>query len=934
MTDIILETKITPAKNRSNILLRPRLFKRLDESLNGKLTLISAPAGYGKTTLITSWIKDLQRSIVWYTLDAHDNNPFKFLTYLNAAFQSVNSEFGNTIDKSLEYAFQSVQKPNLRNVLTKLIDEIASLPNELVLILDDYHEITEILIHDFITDLLAHQPPQIHIIIITRIEPPLSLARLSVRGELVKIRAKELRFLEDEIRDFLNQTMSFPLSQQEIVALRSKTEGWIAGLLLAAHSLQYEPDPKKFIEAFAGTDRQIADYLIEEVLESLPQELQEFILRTSILDRLSAPLCQTLVYGEGAASRCQEILELLEKNNLFTVPLDNRRFWYRYHQLFAELLRHRMALTAPEEVSNLHLRASEWQEANGFVTDAIHHALMAKDIERALDLIENHSLAAISRAEVRKAQRWFESLSEDLIRTRPFLSMLYVWILLLTNFSNPPPEIDEWIQKAGYTISTSKGEFDRTETNKDNKVRKHFYAIRPLLALSRGEDPNTVIELGNQALDFVDETDSWLRSFLLHSIGLAYQIVGDIDSAKRFDLAAQRHAKASGVDYLAIGVYYDRALIELRQGRLREAETICREGLDFATRQGKQESAISGFLYTLLGKILVERNDLETADIVLSKGKELVSLTGEDDILNLCRADLSRLYQARGEWSNADRIIMDISAYYTNQPSALADSFSSALRALQWLREAEHTPDKLKLAFQWLDKQAPDLDEDTEFPVLLPIFEVNYTLQTITVRVLLAHARASSSPHRKEAIQQVQRFLDGQLQIAREGGWGDRVIELEILKALTLETIGDLDGALDALSQALNLGVPEGYIRIFVDEGELMAKLSYRAASRGIYPEYVGRLLAAYPKEKPKPLLILGESDEKFDRVEPLSERELEVLNLIAGGLSNREISQKLYISVNTVKGHTRNIYGKLAVKNRAQAIVRARSIGLLEGNE
>ncbi len=934
MTNIILETKINLPKTRSKILPRPRLYERLDESLDGKLTLISAPAGYGKTTLITSWVKDLQRSTVWYSLDAQDNDPFTFLTYLITAFRLVDREFGKNIDSALDTASQPFQRPNLRDILAKLINEFASFSNKLVLILDDYHEIIETPIHEFISDLIIHQPPQMHIVIITRIEPPLSLARWRVRGEMTEIRARDLRFSKVETDDFLNQIMSLHLTEEEIVALGSRTEGWIAGLLLAAHSLQYEQDSKSFIEAFAGTDRQIVDYLIEEVLERLPWEIQEFLLCTSILDRLSAPLCQALVYGEGTADRCQEILELLERNNFFTSPLDNWRSWYRYHPLFAELLRYRLALVNPEKVIKLHRRASEWHEANGHVTEAIHHAQEGKDQGRVLDLIESHGLAAISKAEIRMVQRWFENLSMDLIRSHPFLSMLYAWTILLTNFSDPPPEIEGCIQAAERGLSAQEGESDRTEGDKDHQVREHIYAIRPLLALSRSEDPHTVIELGKQALDFIDEGNSWLRSILLHSIGATHLIAGDIDSAKHFDLDAQHHAKASGMDYMGIGVYYDRGVIELRQGRLHGAETICREGLDFATRRGKRESAAAGFLYALLGKILVERNDLESAEIVLKSGMELLSLTGEDEFHVLCRADLSRLYQARGKWSRADRIISDFSAYNSGQPSAWTESFTSALRALLWLREGEYIPAQRRLAFEWLEKHAPDLDADTEFPILFPAYEGNYAMQTITARVLMAHARALSSPHREEAIQSAQRFLDGQLQIAEKRGWGERVMELEILKALALETIGDLDGAFDTLSRALTLGESEGYIRIFVDEGEMMAKILYQAASREIYPEYIGRLLAAYPKERPKPSMVLVDSGEEFDLVEPLSERELEVLNLIALGLSNREISQKLYISVNTVKGHTRNVYGKLAVKNRTQAIVRAKNIGLLQEDE
>ena len=932
MTDIILETKITPPKKRSKILPRPRLIERLDKSLNRNLTLVSAPAGYGKTTLISSWINNLQEPIAWYSLDAQDNDLFVFLSYLITALQSASGDFEKPIDKFLQIVSQPDQKPNHKKVFAQLINEITSFPQRVVLVLDDYHEIKEPSIHDLISDLLTQQPPQIHIVITTRIDPPLSIARLRVSDEIAEIRAKELRFLGEEIRDFLDQIMSLHLPEPQIAALESKTEGWIAGLLLAAHSLQYEPESSKFVEAFAGTDRQITDYLIEEVLARLPQEIHEFLLYTSVLDRLTASLCQRLVYGEGTAEQSQEILEWLERNNLFTFPLDNRRFWYRYHLLFAEFLRYRLALVSPEKVFDLHLKASEWMEANGFVTEAINHALVGENNRRALDLIENHGLAAISKAEVRKVQRWFENLSKEMIRSRSSLSILYAWTLLFTNYSHPPKEIDEWIQAAEEALSMQEGEPDKAKTDKEHKVREHIYAIRPILAFSRHEDPQAVIESGKRALDFIDESNSWLRSILLHSIGAAHIIIGDIESTRRFDLDAQHHAKISGMDYMGIGLYYDMVFIALRQGRLREAESVCREWLDYAHRQGKMESATAGFLYALLGKILVERNDLDSAQTALAKGMDLLPLSGEDELRDLCLVDLCRLYQARGEWSSSERALSENSIDSAGERSAWTESFLSALKALLWLREAEYTQSRLRLVFQWLEKYAPDLGADTEYPILFPTSERDYIVQMITARIHIAYARTLPPTYREKSIQSVLSFLNGQHQIAQKRGWGERVMELEIIRALALETIGELDGAFDALSRALTIGESEGYIRIFVDEGHVMAKLLYEAASREIYPEYVGKLLATYPKEKPKLSLAMGDEDEDFDQVEPLSERELEVLDLIAQGLSNKEISQKLYISLNTVKGHTSNIYGKLVVKNRAQAVIRARRIGLLQG--
>ncbi len=964
MATPLLKTKLYIPPVRPELVSRPRLLERLNAGLHRKLTLISAPAGFGKTTLLSEWINSGVRSrqyevgieqgrtneicptpysllptprFAWVSLDEGDNDPTRFLAYFIAALQTIEAN----IAKGALSALQSPQPPPTEAILTALINEIAAIPDRMVLVLDDYHLIEARPIHDALTFLLRHLPPQIHLAMATRDDPHLPLARLRASGQLTELRATDLRFSSSEAAEFLNQVMGLDLSAEDIAALETRTEGWIAGLQLAAISMQGREDATSLIESFTGSHRFVLDYLVEEVLEQQSESVQTFLLRTSILDRLCGPLCDA-VLSSGAPLRLQEqgsagefspspllprtsaplhldssasgqeTLEYLEHANLFIIPLDEERRWYRYHHLFSDLLRQRLRQTQLEQVPTLYHRASEWYEQNGFIDEAIEHALRAEDFERAAYLIEEHVDAIWQRGEHTKLRRWLAGLPVELVFSKPHLCILHAWNLFTSGQQDAAERSLQAAEKAlgastDLATETSPIERDQPPGSDRMKIQGRAAAIRAFLASYRGDVPG-IIQYARQALEYLPEQDLTWRSTATIALGDAYSFNGDTVAAYRARLEAWEASKAAGNIYMILIASLKFAVTLRQQGQLQRVLEICQQQLQLANESGVSQTVVVGWLLAIWGEVLAELNDLDGAIHRAKNGAELTE-RGKDVMVigwsNLC---LMRVLFSRGDIAGADKIIqkMENIARKHHVPPWITN-LMAAWQARIWLAQ-----DNLDAASQWVGERGLDADGDPTYP-----HEMEYI---VLARILIAQGR----------LDETARLLQRLLEATETGGRTSRVIQILMLQALAFQAGGDTARAMTTLEKALTLAEPGGFIRTFVDEGPPMARLLYEAVTRGIAPDYARRLLATFPIAEPEQTDSLKTPAPKSELVEPLSERELQVLELIAAGLTNPEIAARLFLALNTVKAHTRNIYGKLGVHSRTQAVARARDLGVL----
>ncbi|MBN1217331.1 MAG: LuxR family transcriptional regulator [Anaerolineae bacterium] len=955
----ILATKLYIPPPRPNVVLRPRLIKRLNEGLQRKLTLISAPAGFGKTTLVSEWVnqkaeggtmKDEKSKthpssfiphpskVAWLSLDEGDNAPTRFLAYFVAALQTLaprQSTVGN-IGKGVLAALQTPQPPPTETILTALLNEIATIPDHFVLVLDDYHVIeakpvdASTSVNDALTFLLEHLPPQMHLVIVTREDPQLPLARYRARDQLTELRAADLRFTSSEAAEFLNQVMSLNLSAEDIAALETRTEGWIAGLQLAAISMQGHQDAAGFIKSFTGSHHFVLDYLVEEVLEQQPASVQTFLLRTSILDRLCGPLCDavcsagTVSSSKGTAvllapsASGQETLEYLQQANLFIVPLDNERLWYRYHHLFADLLRQRLqqqlrqsaaappssppslgesALSAsavhssPQEteegiVAELHRRASQWYEDNGLEIEAFHHATAANDVERAARLVEGKGMPLQFRGAVVPVLNWLASLPAAVLDARPSLWVMYASAL---SMSGQTVGVEQKLQAAEAALAA------RQDTKPDDKTRNligHIAAIRALLAVSQYQ-VETIIAQSRRALEYLHPDNLAVRTATIWKLGIAYQLQGDRAAAGRAYTEAMSISQASGNGVIYIAAATGLGNVQESENRLYLAAETYRRIL-----QLMDEPPLPGACEAHLGlaRISYEWNDLDAAEQHGQRSVLLARQMENTDNFVACEVFLARLKLVRGDAVGAAAILTKASE------SARRHNFVYRLPEVV-------AAQVMVLLHQGEIAAAAQLAEEHKLPLS-------------RARVHLAQGDPSAA---LAVLESLRRQVEAK-------GWADEQLKVMVLQAVAHHAYGEKDQAARLLADALALAEPGGFIRIFVDEGRPMMELLTRMkpydvrAEGGRRKEYIDKLLAAFGKQKdvhpssliPQPL------------PEPLSQRELEVLQLIAQGLSNSEISERLFLALSTVKGHNRRIYGKLQVQRRTEAIARARELGLL----
>ncbi|MBI5966187.1 MAG: helix-turn-helix transcriptional regulator [Chloroflexi bacterium] len=902
MATQILATKLYIPPPRPGIVSRPRLFGRLSDILNRKLTLISAPAGFGKTTLVSEWVATCGKSVAWLSLDEGDNDPVRFISYLITALQTIQAGIGN----GLLPALQSHQPPQIEMVLTTLLNEISVIPNQILLILDDYHVIDSKLVDEALTFLIERLPPQMHLVIATREDPALPLARLRARGQLTEIRAADLQFTPAEAAEFLNRVMGLNLSDGDIAALEARTEGWIAGLQLAALSIQGHHDAAIFIKSFTGSHRFVLDYLVEEVLQNQPEHIRSFLLQTSILDRFCAPLCNAVTERRDG----KDILDVLERSNLFLIPLDDKRQWYRYHHLFADVLQAHLMEAQPNRAFTLHQRASIWFEQNGLTADAIHHALVAQDFDRAANLIERVWLAMDISYQSATWLGWVKALPNELIRTRPVLSVGYGWALLSVGELEASEarlrDAEQWLEPADKQLENSSARIVVVDEAEFRVLPASIAAARAYRALALGDISSTKM-YAHQALALDPEGNSIHHTQAISLLGMAEYASGDLRAAECEFLKFQVMMWQANDVANAIGITFVLANIKLVQGRLREAVSAYQQSLQLAASRGAPSFLGASDLYRGLGELLCEQGDLEAAAQHLQIAHQL----GEQGALlgwthRLCVSQ-AYLKEAQGDLDGALVLLNEAERQYVRNP--LPDRPIAALKARTWIRQG-----RLAEVMSWMRKQ--NLSPD-DFGYLREFEDLTLA------RALIAQHEIDRSDGN---IQAALRLLARLLQAAEEGGRNGSVIEILILQSFAHQAQGDQQRALTALERALTLAETEGYLRIFADEGEKMRVLleEYLSNRDSIYVE---RLLATFPQPQNQKSKI---ANRKSKIVEPLSERELEVLKLLRSELSGPEIAEKLIVSPNTFRTHTRNIFNKLGVNNRRAAVRRAEELDLL----
>lgn len=900
MSTNILRTKLFVPRVRGNLISRPRLLRMLSLRPEHKLTLVTAPAGFGKTTLLSDWINQQTFSFGWLSLEEADNDAARFITYLLAAMQSI---LPNLALEPSGIA-HPISLPSGEAVLTSLLNQVAENTEsqrksgqQIVLILDDYHLIEEATIHQLLNFLLDHMPHTLHLVIASRADPPLNLVKLRARGQLNEIRVSDLRFTQAEATRFLSQALDHHLSEQQVSALETRTEGWIAGLQLAAVALRGRQNLDQFIRAFTGSQRYILDYLADEVLLQQPEEIQDFLMATSILDRMNADLCNAVTQTQTG----EKTIRALERANLFLVSLDDEQNWYRYHRLFADLLRYRLKFLAPSRVTELHQRASAWFSAHGLIYEALGHALAAQDYDRAARIIEDSDASLVMRGETRTLMNWLDALPEQYLTQRPRLSLAYAWAAFV---NTDLEEVERRVNTALQAMQSAPSQDERPclHPRREDSQLGEIAALLAFIAAYRGEAQKG-IDLAQQALEKIPEDNYYPRVSIYSAMGDAYLAKGLVQDAMQVYRKADEICVKMNSLPASMVMKNDLVRVYLHMGKLRSAHTLLQEILSWGEDRYKPFYAL-GQAHVALGALLLEWNQLAQAEYHLEEGIRHCELGGYNRYLifgNLSLARLSAVQKKRertqenlgtasdiAEKTGLSRFLIEVNAYRAR---------------LALLLEDAHT------AGNWLEQNAWDQNLPLEQKLL-----IDFT----NIRVKLCLNRMNQA-ELQQTIDQLEKLAAS----AAADGRNAHLLEIHILSALCWQAQGDENRALISLGKALDLAEPEGFTRLLIDEGEPAARLLRRAAARGMHLDFVRRLLenaslAAEPAENP-----MSNGDE-------LTERELEVLRLLAIGLSNAEIAAELVISISTVKTHISRVYGKLEARNRAEAIHKARKSNLI----
>ncbi len=914
----LLSTKLFAPLVPPELVSRPRLIERFEAGFHRKLTLVSAPAGFGKTTLLAEWAhqhrkeSQVQLPMGWVSLDKDDNDPSLFWTYFIAALQTINPDLGQSVTAMI----QSPQPPPVESFLTSLINEIIKRSESFLLILDDYHMIKNETIHHAMTFFLEHMPPQMHLVIASRVDFPLPMALLRGRGQLNEFNATDLRFTLQETEAFFNEVMKLGVSKLGVEVLENRTEGWVASMQMAAISMRGHKDIRKFIYSFSGSQRYILDYLTEEVFAHQPTDVQSFLLETSVLDRLTAPLCNVVTQCNDA----MEKLDYLEAANLFLVPLDDERKWFRYHPLFADLLRNQQTRLQPDLSPQLHQRASEWFEREGLTAEAVDHALAAGDLERAANLIEAIAVPMITmESKVSTIPRWLAKLPDELITTRPWLCIALASARMAIGRLD---DVEPLLKSAEDMLSTAKEEEISESFAGHTTIRSVVTALRASAGTQGDIDIQRTLEPCLEAFEQLPDDETFARSLIAMNLGVAYAMRGEMNAASRFLNESVTLAQGTGNPYLALIAMGCLAEIQAKMGLLRQATETNRHALRLGAEwsdTGEPLSATS-YAHISLAQVLYQWNELDEASQHFMRGIQLSEQCGTALIVQFFYPGLALMEEFQSK-TNTMSELHDLPKriVYTSHKALLSRLFRA------WQARLSLAHGDLEATQRWAAcheielsvQNPPDLWQ--EFPYL--------TL----VRLYIARGKA----------EEIDELLERMRQKAESEGRTGSIIEILVLQSISLKTQGKIGQSLEKLDHVLSLAQPEGYIRVFLDEGYPMKELLYHAASRGINPVYIKTLLdafdssAAYTGNQPANAdagasFAIPDNTGSSNPKDTLSAREIEVLRLMATGASSKEVSSDLFISVGTARKHIVNIYRKLNVHKQTTAVTRAQELGLI----
>lgn len=916
MIATLIGTKISIPPSRINLVRRPRLIHHLNTGIERKLTVVTAPAGSGKTTLLSDWAVQQDIRIAWLSLDTQENDTDRFLTYFISALQSVEPSL--KLMESITALRQAPQSTPRDVILTLMVNELAKIQDPLGIVLDDYHLISNQEIHDILIFLLEHLPQDVHFIIASRTDPSLPLAKLRANDQLLEITELDLRFTSDEVTTFIHDVMGLELSAIDIATLVARTEGWIAGLQLAALSLEGRQDPTSFIASLSGTHRYILDYLSEEVFNELPAVLQIFLLWISPLRSFNNNLCDAVV-GDlfqkdwdlslppwDAISRLDSkvVLEFLDDSHLFVVPLDYERQWYRFHTLFSDFLQDRLANRYLDKVPELHRRAAEWFSESGFIAEAIHHTLSAGDVNHAAELITRQVKSLLAQGETSTLIRWIEALPPEVLLSRPTLDLALAWCRLLSDpvgFEKIFHEhVDRLKKSLGVSDETVLRELGESEAGSQERATLSEYVLlMAFLARNQGELDRTIV-LFKAAVKSLAQDDHFTRAFALGGLASTYVRTGKLELAESALARAAESGLQSSSAYAFIAPKDWEATMQALQGRLNQAVATYRTAIDYILEQGVEGLPLTGHAFVGLAEILLEKNQLNEALAHVEEGIRRGVQVNDVDALREGYLIKARILVPMGDERGYRKAMKKGYDIARKIPSLLCLQEVQAWDAILNIARGEITS-----AAGWASNRG------LTTPVDLDTVETAQEIERRAFARLLVAQRK---------IPEAEAVLESLLSWTEVNGLVRSTIEILALLSLVQHATGGREQALRTLARALMQAEPEGYVRTFIDAGPMMATLLRSAAAQGHSPEYVNQLLNAF-----------GEEISPAAPLEPLTERELDVLHLIASGLSNAEIAEELVIAQSTVKTHINRIYSKFGVTQRTQAVARARELQLIQ---